>query len=547
MGDVSFANPDDAKIAANEKYKAGNYKAAVELYSKAIELAPENATYLANRSAAYTMLRNHALAVRDCRASLALDPAQLKVRLRLAKALVFLGELSSAATALKESPDPLDSAVVKLISEITQMETLVAAATKSLEEATVSFPVLEAPAAKALDAIERAIVLADPSNALLKQSPASPSKLVSADLGNISHKWLLLRAECLIALLDMAEAAKTVSNHVLGSDATNSEALTLRATILYMNDSHPLPHVLQILGNSLAYDPDNNRARLFLKKVKALEAVKKEGNDAYAAANWDLAETKYSQWLDDDNIGGVTRVKILSNRAMVRSKVAKHAKCISDCKVALDLLTRLSFPRSASSASEPSNSDIAASVQSSLFLKLHLRRADSLLKQENYEEAVRDYQVASEIKPQDREIANALARAKKAEKTAKRKDYYKILGIDRSADEGAIKKAYRKLALQYHPDKQASLPEEERASCDSKFKEISEAYSVLSDPRKKEMFDSGMDVDGSSASAGQGGFGGNPFGGGGGENMEDILRMFMGAQQQRGFGGRSQGQHFHFG
>ncbi|KAJ3339883.1 hypothetical protein HDU83_007430, partial [Entophlyctis luteolus] len=117
MGDSSFSDPDLAKAAANEKYKAGDYKAAVELYSKAIELAPENATYLANRSAAYTMLRNHALAVRDCRASLALDPAQLKVRLRLAKALVFLAELSAAVDALKESPEPVDSAVVKLRSE----------------------------------------------------------------------------------------------------------------------------------------------------------------------------------------------------------------------------------------------------------------------------------------------------------------------------------------------------------------------------------------------------------------------------------------------
>lgn len=65
-----------------------------------------------------------------------------------------------------------------------------------------------------------------------------------------------------------------------------------------------------------------------------------------------------------------------------------------------------------------------------------------------------------------------------------RKDYYKILGIDKNADENTIKKAYRKLAKKYHPDTNAG-----NAQAAEKFKQITEAYSVLSDPEKKKMYD----------------------------------------------------------
>ncbi|MDF1578951.1 MAG: DnaJ C-terminal domain-containing protein [Desulfobulbales bacterium] len=63
-------------------------------------------------------------------------------------------------------------------------------------------------------------------------------------------------------------------------------------------------------------------------------------------------------------------------------------------------------------------------------------------------------------------------------------DYYEILGVDRNADQAAIKKAYRKLALKYHPDKTKG----DKAS-EEKFKEISEAYAVLSDPQKRKQYD----------------------------------------------------------
>lgn len=104
------------------------------------------------------------------------------------------------------------------------------------------------------------------------------------------------------------------------------------------------------------------------------------------------------------------------------------------------------------------------------------------------------------------------------------KDYYEVLGISRDASEGDIKKAYRKSAMKYHPDKNKGNKEAEE-----KFKDINEAYQVLSDPEKKEQFDRFGTTDFNGGGFGAGGFGSGMGG------FEDIFDSFFGG----GFGGSS--------
>lgn len=91
------------------------------------------------------------------------------------------------------------------------------------------------------------------------------------------------------------------------------------------------------------------------------------------------------------------------------------------------------------------------------------------------------------------------------------KDYYKALGIQKGASDDDIKKAYRKMALKYHPDKNKAPGAEE------KFKEIAEAYDVLSDPKKREIYDKYGEEGLKGGLGGDGGHGGHggAFPGGG--------------------------------
>ena len=112
-----------------------------------------------------------------------------------------------------------------------------------------------------------------------------------------------------------------------------------------------------------------------------------------------------------------------------------------------------------------------------------------------------------------------------------KRDYYEVLGVHRNASETEIKKAYRKLAIQHHPDKNQGDKQSEEM-----FKEVSEAYEVLSDPQKRVQYDQ-FGHAGLSGGAGASGFGfggGTPFG----DIFEDIFGDLFGGRQQQRRGGK---------
>jgi molecular chaperone DnaJ len=118
-----------------------------------------------------------------------------------------------------------------------------------------------------------------------------------------------------------------------------------------------------------------------------------------------------------------------------------------------------------------------------------------------------------------------------------KRDYYEALGLSKSASKEEIKKAYRKLAKQYHPDRNKEAGAEER------FKEVQEAYDVLSDEQKKSAYDQYGFAGTQAFDAGSGGFGGGNYTNFGGDlgDLEDLLGNFFGGSfgGLGGFGGRS--------
>ena len=131
-------------------------------------------------------------------------------------------------------------------------------------------------------------------------------------------------------------------------------------------------------------------------------------------------------------------------------------------------------------------------------------------------------------------------------------DYYKILGVSKDASADEIQKAYRKLARKFHPDLHADKEEKDREKAKQQFQKVQQAYDVLSDEKKRQMYDMGPSFGQAGGGNPFGGAGGNPFGGGaggidlsqmfggggGGGGFEDILRQMgggggpMGGRQQ---------------
>lgn len=114
------------------------------------------------------------------------------------------------------------------------------------------------------------------------------------------------------------------------------------------------------------------------------------------------------------------------------------------------------------------------------------------------------------------------------------KDYYQILGVKKDASEEEVKKAFRKLAHTYHPDKSGGD--------EAKFKEVSEAYSVLSDKKKRQQYDAYGSAGAGGFQGGSQGFNPNDFGfdfsgfqgqGFGGEDLSDILSSIFGGRRMR--------------
>ncbi len=170
-------------------------------------------------------------------------------------------------------------------------------------------------------------------------------------------------------------------------------------------------------------------------------------------------------------------------------------------------------------------------------------RGEQAMKEERYEDAIRDFGAAFRATGNsDNNIRARLLKAQKRHKLASTKDYYKVLGVARDADERTIKKAYRGLARLHHPDKGGSQ---------EKMAQINEAFGVLGDAELRQKYDAGDDPNDPMAQAGQGGAG-NPFMfQGGGHPFAQFFQQQGGGGGQQffkgGSGGGGQQFQFHFG
>lgn len=484
--DPPTINAEEYKAAGNKFFKIKDYPRAIEEYSKAIEADPHNATYFSNRAAALMSAGRFIAALEDCKVADQYDPDNMKILLRLGRLYTSLGRPDEALSALN-SIHPPASAKDKQPALTMQMHLRQA-------QDTIASGGSGSMAIHALNEAERGL---------------------GAGVDR-PRKWTLLRGEAYLKMgnVNALGEAQNVAMSLLRNNNQDPDALVLRGRILYAQGENE--KAIQHFRQALNCDPDFKEAVRNLRMVQKLERMKEEGNAAFKASRFQEAVDTYSKALDVDPSNRNTNSKILQNRALCYTRLKNWTLAITDCDKALEL--------------DPS------------YTKARKTRAKALGESGNWEEAAREFKAIQEANPSEPGIARDIRNAELELKKSKRKDYYKILGIEKDATEQEVKKAYRKLAIIHHPDKN---PGDDEAA--ERFKEIQEAHETLSDSQRRARYDSGEDlIDPSDMFGGGGGFPGGMGGMGGGVQLdpEMLFNMFGGMGGQGG--GRGGGGGFHF-
>jgi DnaJ family protein C protein 7 len=362
----------------------------------------------------------HTEALEDCKTADELDPGNQKILMRLGRLYTSLGRPDEALDAFHSINPP---ASAKDIQPALTMHKYI----KQAQEVTAN----------------------EGSGSMVIYALNEAEKGLGAGISR-PRKWQLMRGESHLRMggVNSLGEAQNIAMSLLRQNNQDPEALVLRGRALYAQGEND--KALQHFRQALNCDPDMKPAVKNLRMVQKLERLKQDGNAAFKAGRYQEAIDKYSQALEVDPANKNTNSKILQNRALCNSKLKKWSNAISDCDKALQL--------------DPS------------YTKARKTRAKALGESGNWEEASREFKAIHEENPSEPGIAQEIRNAELEMKKSKRKDYYKILGIEKDATEQEIKKAYRKLAIIHHPDKN---PDDDGAA--DRFKEIQEAHETLSD------------------------------------------------------------------
>lgn len=431
-------SPIDHRQQGNDAFRAKDYKLAFESYSSALESAPESVVLLANRAAAAIQLADFESVDKDCARAIEIDPRCVKAYGRLAKSKWMRGDLEEA-TRLFEHCRVLEPKNEEVKGDLAELEDMKKTRT-ALDQA---FDAQNFQMARAF------------ANQFLQHAPYDKAVLVK-------------KAQCNIRIAP--EVAARDLRDLLRRDESDLFVLALRGKALLYAGNTDMGQ--QHFKSCLQQDPDNVFAQKLFRGVRKFEKLKQEGNDAFKGRQWQEADEKYTEVLQLDPQNKRMNAVIHNNRAAARKELGRLAEAEADCTAAI--------------AGDDS------------LVKAYTRRSRILQELERWDDSVKDMERAAELDPK---LEEELIKTKRMVKLAKRKNFYKILNVSRDAGDSEIKKAYRKGAMEWHPDKWQSNEDADKEKAEEKFKEIGEAFAVLSDPQKRRRYDMGV-LDGDSECGG---------------------------------------------
>lgn len=445
---------DDYVKKGAAHFAAGDFSSALDQYHSACDADPKAYMNFFKRATVYlaTGRTNHAM--KDLARVLDLKPELDSARVRLAELRVKDGSYAKAREDYKLMPKNVASAPA--LAQIDNVEALVSAG-QQLQAAGQHV--------KAIEAYTQAI--------------------------DISPQFVSLRmkrAACYDATGQYGQAVGDVSRAVKLKSG-NVEGYYLLSRMHFKTGDRA--EALSAIRECVKLDDGHKEAFKFYKMLKkfnkAMDKVDKNFEMSRFAEG--ITNVEKARVLEVENT--FTYQNELNERlCLANSKLKKTEEAFTTCNATLAL--------------NPKN------------IEAMVIRSELWQEQGEFQNAIDDLKVADEASPDEnnKHIKDKLARAEKLLKQSLKRDYYKILGLPRTCTKKEISKAYRNLAMEWHPDKHVDKSEEEQAEVEAKFMDIASAKEVLSDPKMRQQFDNGEDpLDAEQErERNQGGF--NPFGGG---------------------------------
>jgi tetratricopeptide (TPR) repeat protein len=339
-------------------------------------------------------------------------------------------------------------------------------------------------------ATESVAALADDLPCAQVLAPLS-SAIAALPLDAVSSVPLRLRRSRCLAETGDHSGVLDDTRRVLAIDANNVDALELRGHALYAlgEDDAATQH----FNKCLRMNPDSKSCKFHWKRTRALAKSLAAARDAKARSAWsellDAVDATAVEANSSPDVPGEQRVP----RDAVTGHIGRHASEGGVHRTELLVLRCIALAGVGSADAEAVNAcGFAAHVASNDAEPL-LARADVLRRLKRWDEAINDYNGAQQRDPNSRRAMHGKHDAERERKMATRKNYYAILGVEQTADIRDIKRAHRKLAAMYHPDKCSDPTEVELF--EKRFLELGEAIEVLGDEAKRKQYDQGMDYE----------------------------------------------------